>query len=468
MGPADTDSLPLYDGAALTAWNGRRQAAAISPASVDAQVAEALLALITRRCPDVRRVAVLIGAGGNGRQAAAFLKRCRTTAWQAVGVDGRQAQGAKGLLPPCDAIVDGLVGTGLHGPLSAPYRALGAHVRASGRPVFALDGPTGLDLATGRVAEGAIRAHFTLFCATAKVGALTGAGREYSGETLTAEVGVPGVLDEVSVCIPGARALQALVPRRPQDAHKGRAGTLAVVGGDRGMPGAVRMAATAAYRSGAGLVMAVVHAGHAAVLAAAFPELMAFAANARTIPWSRVDALLVGSGLGRRDWGARLWEEVLAMGQPLVVDGDGLYWLAQAPRARADWVLTPHEGEAARLLHTTVTAVSADRLAAAIEIARRFGGVCVLKGAGTLIAGGGRTWLCPAGNPGMATAGMGDALAGTIAGLMVQGLAPPEAARLGVFVHAHAGDRAAQAIGATGLLTSDLTACVPASLTALR
>jgi NAD(P)H-hydrate epimerase len=167
------------------------------------------------------------------------------------------------------------------------------------------------------------------------------------------------------------------------------------------------------------------------------------------------DVIAVGPGLGQGPWSQALWREVCHSAVPLVVDADALNLLASEPQRRADWVLTPHPGEAARLLGCTAAVVQADRPTAAGALVERYGGVCVLKGAGTLIADADGLWLCDRGNPGMATAGMGDVLTGIIAALRAQGLSARDAACLGVWVHAGAGDDAA-GDGEIGLMASDI------------
>ncbi|MDH4133257.1 MAG: NAD(P)H-hydrate dehydratase, partial [Gammaproteobacteria bacterium] len=171
----------------------------------------------------------------------------------------------------------------------------------------------------------------------------------------------------------------------------------------------------------------------------------------------RVHAIAVGPGLVLDAWGRELWQAALHCRQPLVVDAGALRCLAEAPVTRENWVLTPHPGEAAMLLESTIASVEADRFAAARELARRYGGVCVLKGGGTLVATANEEipWLCDRGNPGLASGGTGDVLTGIIVSLLAQGLAPRDAARLGVFVHASAADRAAEP-GERGLLAADL------------
>ena len=448
---------PVYAPAPRALWTAESQGAGTAAEIIDRRMAVGVLQFVTRRLPRLSRLALLIGAGGNGRQALALAECYKKTGIRVTLVRPKDAMDTEGLRAH-DALIDGLIGTGLHGPLSADYRDLIGRAHASERPIVALDGPTGLDLRTGQPAPGGLRAHYTVFCGGPKIGALTGAGRALCGETVTIDVGRPYPAGYLRALIPNEADLCALLLPRPADMHKGDAGTLVIAGGGVGMPGAVRLAAVAAYRVGVGLVVAGVHDQNAEVLAAAFPECVAFAASSAELPWGRARAVLVGNGLGRGDWAEDVWRRVQTLSTPMVVDGDGLYWLACAPKSRVDWVLTPHEGEAARLLGVTSAEIAADRPAAAVELQRRYGGVCVLKGAGTLVAGGDVPWLCPFGNPGMATAGMGDVLAGVIGGFMAQGLSGLAAARLGTFVHAYAGDRAVACGPPRGLLASDVAA----------
>jgi NAD(P)H-hydrate epimerase len=226
------------------------------------------------------------------------------------------------------------------------------------------------------------------------------------------------------------------------------------------MSGAIRLAAEAALRAGAGLVRVATHPDSVATVTAGRPEVMCHAVVtpddlAALIALS--DGLVIGPGLGRSAWARALWDAGLDAGLPTVLDADGLNLLAEAPERRASWLLTPHPGEAARLLGISTEAIQADRLAAVRALARRYDGVAVLKGAGSLIAGPGDgvVSLCDRGNPGMATAGMGDVLSGVLGALLVQGADPRLAADAGVYLHACAGDEAAEA-GERGLLAGDL------------
>jgi NAD(P)H-hydrate epimerase len=254
--------------------------------------------------------------------------------------------------------------------------------------------------------------------------------------------------------------LHYLAPRQRQ-ANKGNFGHVLIVGGDYGYSGAVRMAGEAALRIGAGLVSIATRPEHALMINASRPELMCHGVTsaAELEPLlARATVIIVGPGMGRGPWAQKLLYAVLKTDKEvLVVDADGLNLLADKPTRRAHWILTPHPGEAARLLKTTTDVVQTDRLAAALQLQAKFGGVAVLKGAGTIVVGtDAKPAICYAGNPGMATGGMGDVLSGVIGGLLAQGLSSTIAAKLGVIIHALAGDRAAKQGGERGLLATDL------------
>ena len=445
----------------------------------------AAFALLRERFPRARRITVVCGPGNNGGDGYVLARLAKEAGLTAVVLSPADTAGLKGdaavaraawhkaggtvqpfavaSLQTCDVIVDALFGTGLERPPEDEWRDAIEAMNACGRPVFAIDIPSGLHADTGRVLGSAARAALTLSFIGLKAGLFTGQGREHSGLILFDDLGVPdAVLTGVT---PLARRiternLHGLLAPRARHAHKGDAGRVLVVGGQPGMPGAVRLTGEAAYRAGAGLVVLATHPAHAASISAARPELIAYGVHdAQAIQplLAGAHALAIGSGLGQGEWGRGLWQAVLAADKPLVVDADALNLLATQPSSRADWVLTPHPGEAARLLGVSVAEIQADRFVAARAIAQRYGGVCVLKGSGTLVAINDEPsmWLCDRGNPGLATGGSGDVLTGMIAALLAQGLAPLEAARLGVWAHASAGDRAA-GCGERGILASEL------------
>ncbi|MDR3491594.1 MAG: NAD(P)H-hydrate dehydratase [Gammaproteobacteria bacterium] len=245
---------------------------------------------------------------------------------------------------------------------------------------------------------------------------------------------------------------------RPRDWHKGNAGHVLVIGGGLGYSGAPRMAAEAALRVGAGLVTVATHPSHAELLNLARPEIMCAGVKSGadlTEFFKKAKLIIVGPGLTITSWGRSLLKAVLKTSLPLVVDADALNILAQKPLARDNWILTPHPGEAGRLLGLTHEQVQADRLSAVRKLQTKYSGVCVLKGAGSLVSGD-PVGVCKDGNPGMATAGMGDVLSGVIGGLAAQGIPLADAAKLGVCLHARAGDLAAKDGGERGMLAMDL------------
>lgn len=448
---------------------------------------EAVWRTLRRRWPRAARIGVLAGLGNNaGDGYVVALAACRAgldvTVWQmgeaarltgdaafwagAARDAGVPVQPAAGFDPRrSDVIVDALFGTGLARPVEGAWAALIEAVDASGRPVVAVDTPSGIAADTGAVLGVAVRARATVTFVGLKQGLFTGRAPAYVGSIEFDDLGVP---DEArSAVAPDARlvdlaALQGrwLAPR-PRDTHKGHFGHLLVVGGNVGYAGAARMAAEAALRSGAGLVSVATHPAHAATLGIGRPELMvhpvADAAALSTL-LARATAVVAGPGLGRDDWAQGLLAALLERPGPMVLDADALNLLAADPLARDDWVLTPHPGEAGRLLGSDAAAVQADRFAALAALAGRYGGTVVLKGAGTLVGSAGAPpAVCPLGNPGMASGGMGDVLAGVVGGLLAQRLPPPAAAELGVAVHGAAADAAA-ADGERGLVASDLLA----------
>jgi len=250
-----------------------------------------------------------------------------------------------------------------------------------------------------------------------------------------------------------------LLGRRARDAHKGDFGHILVIGGDHGFSGAARMAGEAALRTGAGLVTVATRPGHAALLNTVRPELMCHGiADAKALAplLQRATVIAIGPGLGQSPWGRALLNAALETKLPIIVDADALNLLASESARRDNWILTPHPGEAARLLGVSSVDIQSDRFQSAQALQEQYGGVVILKGAGTLIVDAEQSAaICTAGNPGMATGGMGDVLTGIVAGMVAQGLSLTDAAAAGVCLHAAAADRAAQA-GERGLLANDL------------
>jgi ADP-dependent NAD(P)H-hydrate dehydratase / NAD(P)H-hydrate epimerase len=469
------EQMRAIDRAALAAL-------AISGIELMRRAADAALSSLRRRWPHVHRICVHCGPGNNGGDGFLLAVLAREVGLQVEVValtpvsrgDAAAARAAweqgggqvvawdgNSVLPVAELHVDALYGIGLDRAPESAAASLIERINADGVPVLALDVPSGLNANTGHCAGTAVRADLTITFIAHKRGLHTGRAADCIGVLELAPLGVPASAFGHVPC--DARLLAAeRLPPRDRYANKGSYGHLLVIGGDQGMAGAVHLAGESALRGGAGLVSVATRAEHVSALNAARPELMAHGvdgAQALLPLLKRADVLALGPGLGQSAWSHALWLAALESGKPLVLDADGLNLLAKQPRRFATpVVLTPHPGETARLLGVSVAEIEQDRFAAARELASRHGAVVVLKGVGSLVADpDGRLDVCPWGNPGMASGGMGDLLTGIIAALLAQGCSPWRAACLGVGLHARAGDVAAQA-GERGLLASDLLA----------
>lgn len=479
-------------------------------------------------------VAKLKGAALRAAQACIDAGVSVTT----LSSDGDDAEIAKVklLCEEADVVVDALLGTGLKGGLTHLYTTVIRAINAANVPVLAIDVPSGLVANTGAIAaiaaidavvgamcavttgaisaaasavtasieQEAVRASITVTFIGIKCGLVTAYGPEFCGKIICDDLGIaPEVLARVDACanvLDFAALSESTLLQQPRKrcAHKGDFGHVMVVGGDYGMGGAVRMAAEAAARAGAGLVSVITRPEHVSAINAARPEIMCYGVTraSEVLPLlARVSCVVIGPGLGQSEWSKMLFLEVLRScglnelsersklndlgglnelnglnearenkrGKQLVIDADALNLLAlflmrYRECANAALVLTPHPGEAARLLHISAAAVQDNRYAAIADLQRHYGGTIVLKGAGSLIIGAAKNVsVCPYGNPGMASGGMGDVLSGIIGGLLAQRFSAFDAARLAVCAHALAGDMAAQdGGGERGLLALDL------------
>lgn len=369
--------------------------------------------------------------------------------------------------PTEGVLVDAMLGTGLHGEVRGLFVDAIAQVNNSGLPVLAIDVPSGLDSDTGAILGTAVRAGVTITFIGLKRGLLTGSAPRQVGELVFADLGVPSdIYSQVTAeqeLLERVQLMNAL-PRRERDAHKGAFGHVMVIGGDTGFGGAAIIAAEAAARTGAGLVSLATRPEHMPAALVRCPEVMVCGVTSgqELEPWlERPDVLIVGPGLGRSSWGEQMLQQAVNSGLPMVLDADALNLIAEgrvvSRQQRDNWLLTPHPGEAARLLDCSVKEIQDDRFAVVARLQQTFGGAVVLKGAGSLVAAPEQLiGLVNAGNPGMASGGMGDLLSGILGGLLAQGLSPAEAARLGACLHAEAADLAVEDWGERSLLATDL------------
>lgn len=449
----------------------------------------AAFSLLQRHWPQVRTIVVICGTGNNGGDGF-VVARLAAEAGLDVRVlllgDSNHLQGDAlaasqrlqsvdidpvpfdpGLLAQCDLVVDAILGIGLQGPVEGERAAAIESLNQTGLPVLALDIPSGLDADSGEVQGIAVKAASTISFIGRKRGLYTGQATDYCGEIHFEGLSLPTTVyaqQAVEVQHIQYDDYKVLLSPRLRNTHKGHYGHVLVIGGEAGYTGAARMAGEAAARVGAGLVSIGTRAIHAAGLNAGRPELMVHGMEEHTAFHrlaERASVIAIGPGLGQGPWGQRMLNLAMESKLPLVVDADALNILSQAPQKNSKWILTPHSGEASRMLGKSTQEIQHDRFATVTALQQTFDGVAILKGPGTLVAGPeGPITLCSGGNPGMASGGMGDVLTGIIAGLVAQGISLPEAACLGVCIHATAGDAAAKAAGERGLLATDLMSWV--------
>lgn len=360
-----------------------------------------------------------------------------------------------------DLIIDGLLGTGLTDAPREHIAALIEHANQHPAPVLALDIPSGLLAQTGATPGAVINAAHTLTFIALKPGLLTGKARDMVGQLHHHALGLESWLAGQETHITRFDATQLadwLPPRRPTS-HKGDNGRLVIVGGDHGTAGAIRMTGEAALRTGAGLVRVLTRSENIGPIITARPELMVHELTAQSLDESLewADVVVVGPGLGQQAWGKDALRKIENFRKPMLWDADALNLLAINPDKRHNRILTPHPGEAARLLNCSVAEIESDRLLSARRLVKRYGGVVVLKGAGTVIAcESGETGIIDAGNAGMGSGGMGDVLSGIIGALAGQKFSLYDAACAGCVAHGAAADRLAARYGTRGMLATDL------------
>lgn len=360
-------------------------------------------------------------------------------------------------------IVDAILGIGLRSSLSPTIKQAIQFINQSALPVLSLDLPSGVHADTGFVEEIAVHAWVTISFIADKKGLFTANAVDYCGEIVVDDLSLPSHLfasthvdaQKISLSIQ-----QSLLPARARSTHKKQCGHVFVIGGYRGMAGAPRMAAEAAMRVGAGLVTVFTLPDHIPIISTARPEIMCRSARELPAYLENADVLVLGPGLGQSGWSEKIFKIALKEARcPMVIDADGLNLLAKLFPSYSlpkHTVLTPHPAEAGRLLKASTATVQQDRFGAAQALQVQYQSTVVLKGAGTIVQGASNLpMLCTYGNPGMATAGMGDVLSGVIAGLMAQGLSPFDAATYGVALHAASADLIREK-GERGMMAMDL------------
>ena len=456
-----------------------------SSAQLMLKAAQAVWKNLQQRWPQTQRLVVLAGAGNNGGDAFAVAGLAQAAGLQvtlfSLGDLARQSaesnmyrqqweqaggitQAWQGELPECDVIVDGLLGIGLNKDLDSEWQTLIARINGSQATRVCIDIPSGLNADTGQAMPGAVQADLTVSFIGRKLGCYLGDGPDYCGERVFDDLGlstyVVQTLDE------DVHALQPsnipLLPPRKNNSHKNDFGHVLVIGGDRSMSGATRLAAMAALRCGAGLVSVCVHTENYSVVASQHPELMVGSWNDLPELLARASVIVAGPGLGQSEEAKQILQQLSSVDKPMVVDADALQSDFVSGLMHDNYVLTPHPGEAARLLACSTSKVQQDRYQSLLQLNQHFPGISILKGAGTLVGASGQSvGLCINGHPGMATAGSGDVLAGMVAGLIAQHIPPLAAAQLAVLAHALAADQFALQRDANGLIASDIIQRIP-------
>ncbi|RAU43089.1 MULTISPECIES: NAD(P)H-hydrate dehydratase [unclassified Pseudomonas] len=458
----------LYSAAQVRDLDARLIAAGTPGFELMHRAAHAAWRAIRRRWPEGRELTVLAGHGNNAGDGYLIAMLARRAGWRvtvlAVGstavLTGDAAAAYKDALDEqvevlpwhqqrlAGIVVDALLGTGIKGDVRAPYASAIECINDSGLPVMSVDIPSGLCADTGRTLGVAVRADLTVTFIGLKVGLFTADGPDRVGELVFDDLQADSVIvaqTPASVKRLDTFNLPTLNPRSPT-AHKGMFGRVLVIGGDLGFGGAALLATESTLRCGAGMVTLATRPEHVTAALTRFPEVMAAgiqSANQLMELIGPATVLVVGPGMGQHPWGRSLLSAAANARRPQVWDADALNQLAagnvQLPEG---CVITPHPGEAARLLGMDTAQVQADRPAAARALAKRFNAVCVLKGSGSLIANpAGDLALADHGHPAMATGGLGDVLSGVIGALMAQKMPPFEAACLGVWLHAYAGEK---------------------------
>jgi NAD(P)H-hydrate epimerase len=471
----------LYGAAQVRDLDARLIAAGTPGLELMQRAAHAAWRALRRRWPDAGDVTVLAGHGNNAGDGYLIAALARRAGWQvnvlavgntaalggdaeaayqealAAGVDVQpwQQQALSGVL------VDALLGTGLKGDVRAPYADAVQAINASGLAVLAVDIPSGLCADTGRVLGQAVRADLTVTFIGLKIGLFTGDAPDLVGELVFDDLQAdPAIVAQVPLSVKRLDTfnLPRLAPRS-RTSHKGMFGRALVIGGDLGFGGAALLSTQSALRCGAGMVTLATRPEHVSAALARFPEVMSAGVSSANQLMGLIEpatVLIVGPGLGQAAWGRSLLSAAANAERPQVWDADALNQLA------AGWVslpegcvMTPHPGEAARLLGVSTQEIQADRPAAARALAKKFNTVCVLKGSGSLISSPtGELALSDHGHPAMATGGLGDVLAGVIGALMAQRMPVFEAACLAVWLHAMAGEKCSS--DGRGLAAADL------------
>lgn len=434
--------------------------------------------------PAVRKLTVFCGCGNNAGDGYILAKAALDNGYYVVA---HQLKEIKDLPPPAyraakaalaaglilqdleepidadtELIIDALLGIGIKGEVKGILASTISQINQSDLPILSIDVPSGLNADFGTIMGVCVRANITVTFIAQKIGMFIVDGPDYSGKIICASLELDNCLNNIN---PYAYLLDenysyGRLPKRLKNSHKSQFGHVLIIGGGIGMPGAPYLAANAALRVGAGMVTIATNRIYAKQVLPLLPEVMIYGIDkaAELLHLlAKATVCVLGPGLGEDEWANSLFVEAIGAAElPMIIDASALRILAKEQQHDDNWILTPHPGEAASLLNCSIEEVPRPKAIALIQ--EQYGGNIVLKGHGTLIKvpEDPLLYVCGAGNPGMATAGMGDVLSGVIAGFVAQGLSLANATKLGVWVHSNAADLAVASCGELGLIASDL------------
>lgn len=461
------------------------------------KAAASVLGCLLQEFPTSTRLHIVCGTGNNGGDGfvlAVMAKRFglhptvylhgqpkaadATAAFSQMQQCGITPEPLENFAPDNGVIIDCLFGTGINSAVREPWAACIAAVNRSSLPVLSVDVPSGLAADTGHVPGTAVYADITLTFIANKPGLVTADGPAHGGRLIVDTLDVNTDASQAAAFQVTPAMITGCLPARHRNAHKGHFGHVLVIGGDAGYGGAALLAATAALHTGAGLVSVLTHPIHASALVATQPELMVNGIEPTSTDdtakrlLNAADIIVVGPGLGQSTFGQRYYQWVMqhltTTGKKAVLDADALNLLAASPVRLQNTVLTPHPGEAGRLLNLPAAVINANRFDAASGISDQYGGIVLLKGAGTIIHTQSGQFVNSTGNPGMSSGGMGDVLSGIVGGLMAQGLSTNDALLAGAWCHGASADAAAELVGEAALHATDVIDHLPLTLQQLQ
>lgn len=447
------------------------------------QAGESAFKAMCEHFPEVKKIIVVTGAGNNAGDGFVLAQQALNAGFvchvmclspaESLPTDAAKAQqdyfsheksheiSQQNDLSDYDLVIDAILGIGLKRPVDGLFADVIERINTCKSAVMSLDVPSGLQADNGTVMAHAVKADFCLTFIGLKSGLLTARARDHIHHLALAPLEIrsadSGKVPGVGSTIPDSIRSQ-LLPCRKATAYKGNFGHVLVIGGNRGYPNAARLAGEAAVRTGAGLVSIITHPDSVTAVAAGCASLMVTGSNDTCMLnelLKKVTTIIIGPGLGRDDWAKKMFARVIGCQLPTIIDADALHWLSQNPGRHPNAVLTPHPGEAARLLSCASVDIESDRLSAAMAINEQYQGVTVLKGAGTIVCHNQQLHFCLGGNVSLASGGTGDVLSGIIAGLVAQGISLADAAICGVQIQAKASELSSTG-GTRGILASDL------------